>query len=57
MSKRILVRSAKARAAGCHDYVPKPFSPRQLNSSLPPITVRLIAGLGVTNGTILVPKM
>ena len=33
MTKRILVvedQEKTARAAGCDDYVPKPFSPRQL---------------------------
>jgi two-component system cell cycle response regulator DivK len=30
MSIALSGKNKKARAAGCDDYVPKPFSPRQL---------------------------
>ena len=39
-----------ARAAGCDDYVPKPFSPRQLLSkicSVPAITVGIFPAMDI----------
>jgi CheY-like chemotaxis protein len=44
----------KARAAGCNDYVPKPFSPRQLLAKIRqylqwwPALHQTAAGLGAT---------